>query len=197
MKTTDVLQLLLKVLCWAASPSVTSSHLTLTSYFGLFEHKASNSSLSSSCLYMFTYQPENMVKLKNVSQMCSLWATPYHLSSGIIIPPLNYFRRPLKLVFLPLLSLFNLSYAELTGCLLKQVPAPLRPVRISSHHLCFQLPLTNSPSPSTPILQWDWNALSALLSLHSCYSFTSDLDKFNSNVLTLISKWDESSPMLI
>lgn len=103
--------------------------------------------------------------------MCPLWATPHHPSSELIIPHLKYFRRALKLVFLPLLSLFSSSYPQLPGYLLKPVPALLRPVRISSHYPIFPASPTNRPGPSTPIFQRDWNAFSALLGLYSCCFF--------------------------
>ena len=137
---------------------------------------------------LWSTQPEYIVKFLS---MCPLWAMP--------LPP--EFRGVLKLVFLSLLSLFSLSYTQLPGCLLKHIPALLRPLRILSYHPVLPTSIL-SLSPSTPILQGDQNAFSALLGLNSCCFFSIEvaatiyLERFNSNVITSISKWEEASLLL-
>lgn len=135
------------------------SPLTLPSYFGLLKQKVSNSSLSPSYLCTFSYPARKHCKIvkcfSDVSIMSYITTT---WVQGSVISHLKHFREVLKLVFLPLLFLFNLSYTQLPGCLPKQVPALLRPLRISSHHpVCPASPNQQPQSLNADTLVWpEW-----------------------------------------
>lgn len=106
------------------------------------------------------------------------------------------------------LSIFNLSYTHCQAVFQTSFCPTWRLLLLNKaledliSPPCLSSLSHNSPTPAMLTFQWEWNVFSALPGLYSsCFLPTEEtatiyLAQFNSNVITLISKWDKASLLL-